>query len=340
MAKSMILAINYGEYSEFRKGEYKKFSKVENGKIIWETKKGSPLSNGEFQFDLWNQEFDMLDQMGDLDKNVIKRENYQPLDPSTWGQKSIIVNKDITIEPTWESLRTNIMKYGVRNSLIFALMPTATTAQIIGNCESTECHVTNLYSREVNSGSFTICNRHLVRDLEKLGVWDSKLVEFIAACNGNIEHLIKFVKDFFPHLLDGKELKSDLLTRLKYLQNKYKTMFQIKQKFVLELASERGPFICQSQSTNIYLSDPTIKQMEAVHSLTHKLRLKTGMYYLRQSAAKEIGKFNLSSEIIEYYEKNIGTYSTPAPGKYEETKLPKPIDNKFVCNEEVCTACQ
>jgi ribonucleotide reductase alpha subunit len=347
MIKSMILAIIYGKYDEFSTKSYDKFDGVVDGKIKYVECKGSPLSNGQFQFDLWLEEFDMLEKMGDLDKNVIEIDNYRPIDPKIWGQKSISFNlngENITIEPSWDSLRKNIMKYGVRNSLIFALMPTATTAQIMRNCESTECHVTNLYCRNVKSGSYTICNRHLVKDLEKLNIWNPRLIDFISACNGSVKHLTKFIEDhssIYPHLFNNGILNPEKRNRLEYLQNKYKTMFEIKQKTVLLYASERGPFICQSQSTNIYMQDPTIEKMEACHSLTNKLRLKTGMYYLRQSAAKEIGKFNISTETISYYEKNFGQFKNLYKDKYDEYKLPIPLENdKIKCNDEVCLSCQ
>lgn len=346
LVTSLALAVRDGEYSTFRTGSFKYFT--ENKEMI--ELKGSPLSNGLFQFDLWQEEARILKENKLLDEKVYDITEDKPLEPSVWGQKTlylyVIPNTNSEIEitsiqrvvvenevelivtPSWEVLKNLIMLHGVRNSLLIALMPTASSANILRNCESTEAHQSMIYAKDLKFGNYTILVRHLVNDLTSMGLWSEKLANFIAACEGSIKHIKHYIIDHYTEF-DSKcfivnteynnvTMFTDLAdTRLDFIISKYKTMYEISMKFVLNLARSRGIYICQSQSTNIYIKDPTIAQMEALHVYANKLRLKTGMYYLRQSPAKSTGNFTLPVQLLEYTNRlssKIGrTLSSPKP---------------------------
>lgn len=202
----------------------------------YESYEGSPLSQGLFQHDLWG------------------------VTPSTrWD---------------WEQLRARIKKYGLRNSLLIALMPTASTSQILGNTESIEPLTSNLYTRRVLSGEFIVVNRHLIEDLSRLGLWNEKTKQKILQANGSIQLI-----DEIPSTI--KEL--------------YKTVWEIKQKTLIDMAADRGAFICQSQSLNLYLEKPTVSRLSAMHLYSWKKGLKTGIYYLRTKAAAQPIKFTVEA---------------------------------------------
>ncbi len=195
---------------------------------------GSPLSKGLFQFDLWG------------------------VTPSRrWD---------------WEGLRKDLLHYGARNSLLTALMPTASTSQILGNNECFEPYVSNIYSRRVLSGEFIIVNKHLLRDLIALGLWNEQLKEQIFLHNGSIQNIPGIPAEL-------KEL--------------YKTAWELKQKALIDLAAERAPFICQTQSLNLFMENPTFAKLTSMHFYAWKKGLKTGMYYLRSKAAAEAIKFTV-----------------------------------------------
>lgn len=321
MVASMRLAIEEGEYKYFRTGEYKQYAGhktvMKNGKevrrAVFKTVKGSPLSNGQFQFDLWAEEAQMLSDLGRLDEDVYDRKADIPVDPLVWDQKPILIsvldkdgNKvEFTIEPSWDSLRKWIMKYGVRNSLLFALMPTASTAHTLRNNESTEAPQTNYYARSVLAGNFVVCNRHLVKDMSELKCWDENMIQLLTCDKGSVRWIIEFIKDHpqhYPAAFEEKgQMKPEVEARLQWLVKKYMTMYEVSQKIPLTYAAERGRYICQSQSTNIYKMNPTPEMLQAIHSFTRKLRLKTGMYYLRQDPAKDQGKFNIDANMLKYY---------------------------------------
>jgi ribonucleoside-diphosphate reductase alpha chain len=200
----------------------------------YETFKGSPISQGIFQFDMWN------------------------VQPST--------------RHDWETLRQEIMQYGVRNSLLVAPMPTASTSQILGNNECFEPYTTNIYTRRVLSGEFIVVNKHLLKDLIQLGMWSEDMKNAIIANNGSIQAI-----DGIPQ--DVKEL--------------YKTAWEIKQKSIIEMSADRGAFIDQSQSLNLFMEDPSYKKMTAAHFYAWERGLKTGMYYLRSRPAVDPIKFTV-----------------------------------------------
>lgn len=192
----------------------------------YETFAGSPLSKGIFQFDMWG------------------------VKPSErWD---------------WETLRSEVKEYGARNSLLIAPMPTASTSQILGNNECFEPYTSNIYTRRVLSGEFIIVNKHLLKDLVNLGLWNNSMKNRIISDNGSIQKI-----DEIP--ADIKEL--------------YKTVWEIKQRSLIDMAADRGAYICQSQSLNLFIENPTTSKLTSMHFYAWKKGLKTGMYYLRTQAA-------------------------------------------------------
>lgn len=227
----------------------------------YETYEGSPVSKGIFQFDMW----------------------------------------DVTPSPrwNWDKLKEEVAKYGVRNSLLLAPMPTASTSQILGNNECFEPYTSNLYSRRVLSGEFIVVNKYLMKDLVRLNLWNDKMKNKILAANGSIQGIEEIPQEI-------KEL--------------YKTVWEIKQKSMIDMAADRGPFICQSQSLNLFVENPTVAKLTSMHFYAWKKGLKTGMYYLRTKAAAEAIKFTLSQP----EEKQL-----PVPGfqpQAEAEALACPID--------------
>lgn len=200
----------------------------------YETYEGSPVSKGILQHDMWG---------------------VKPSD--RWE---------------WDVLREEIQKYGVRNSLLLAPMPTASTAQILGNNECFEPYTSNLYMRRVLSGEFVVVNKYLLRDLVKLGLWDETLKNRIIAANGSVQHIPEIPQNL-------KEL--------------YKTAWEISQKVIIDMAADRGAYICQSQSLNIFMENVTFGKLTSMHFYAWKAGLKTGMYYLRTKAATDAIKFTL-----------------------------------------------
>ena len=195
---------------------------------------GSPISRGEFQFDLWNVEPD------------------SKLD--------------------WSGLRRELQRYGIRNSLLVAPMPTASTSQILGNNECFEPFTSNLYTRRVLAGDFMVVNKYLVADLIKLRLWNSWIREQIMVNNGSIQNIEEIPDDL-------KEL--------------YKTAWEIPQKTLINMSRDRAPFICQSQSLNLFLVEPTYAKISSMHIYAWKQGLKTGCYYLRTKAAASAQKFTV-----------------------------------------------
>ncbi len=205
----------------------------------YESYKGSPVSQGILQFDMWN---------------------VKPSD--RWE---------------WDLLRQEIQKNGVRNSLLLAPMPTASTAQILGNNECFEPYTSNIYTRRVLSGEFIIVNKHLLRDLVKLGIWDDRLKNKLMASNGSIQNI-----DEIPD----------------NIKNLYKTAWEISQKVLLDMAADRGAFIDQSQSLNIFMENANFAKLTSMHFYGWKAGLKTGMYYLRTKSATDAIKFTLDKEAM------------------------------------------
>ena len=199
--------------------------------------KGSPLSEGYFQFDLWK------------------------VNPSEMWD--------------WDTLREKVKKYGVRNSLTTACMPTASTGIILGNTETFQIQTSNIYKRQTLSGEFLLVNRHLVKQLTKRNLWNKAMRDNIILENGSVQNIPNFPAD---------------------LKEVYKTVWETSQKTVIDMAAERAPFIDQTQSMNLWLSDPTFGKVNSMHMYAWKKHLKTGMYYLRSRSAVDAVKVTVSSE--------------------------------------------
>lgn len=200
----------------------------------YESIEGSPVSKGEFQFDMW----------------------------------------DVTPSDRWEwdVLKEEVKEHGVRNSLLLAPMPTASTAQILGNNECFEPYTSNIYTRRVLSGEFIVVNKHLLRDLVKLGLWNEELKDKIITHNGSVQNI------------------EEIPDNLKEL---YKTSWEISQKAIIEMAADRGAYICQSQSLNVFMENANFAKLTSMHFYGWKKGLKTGMYYLRTKSAADAIKFTI-----------------------------------------------
>ena len=206
----------------------------------YETFKGSPISEGQFQFDMWG--VDAADLSGRWD---------------------------------WESLRKDVMEHGVRNSLLLAPMPTASTSQILGNNECFEPYTSNIYTRRVLSGEFVVVNKHLLLDLVELGIWNEDMKNEIIRANGSIQHIEDIPEDI-------KEL--------------YRTVWELSMKDIIDMAADRGVFIDQSQSLNLFVESPNLGKLTSMHFYAWKKGLKTGMYYLRTKSATDAIKFTVAKK--------------------------------------------
>lgn len=206
----------------------------------YQTYKGSPISQGEFQHNLWG-----------------------------------IKDEELSGRWDWAKLRKDVKKHGVRNSLLVAPMPTASTSQILGNNEAFEPYTSNIYTRRVLSGEFIVVNKHLLEDLVALGLWNEDLKQEIMRANGSVQHV-----DAIPQEL--KEL--------------YKTVWELSMKDIIDMSRHRGYFIDQSQSLNLFMENATMAKLTSMHFYAWKSGLKTGMYYLRTKSAVDAIKFTLNNE--------------------------------------------
>lgn len=311
LVQSVELSIECGKYSSFN---------------------DSPMAKGLFQFDLWKEEYELLKSEGLLDERYRKKEDDDEIDPSTWGQKDYTLLNCSVIEPTWDSLRKHIQTYGLRNSLLIALMPTATSSQPLRNGETVEAHQSHIYSRKVMKGAYPVVNRYLVKDLESIGLWTTDTIGFIQATNGSISMLENFV---FDNLARYPDFKLEFKEKLNWICQKYRTMWELSMKIFLLMAADRGRYVCQSQSTNIYLDDPSDEQLLAIHLYAQAIGLKTGMYYLRSLAAMTPLKITVDPEIIKY----VNSVKSSIKTKKLENKR-KLNMSTMVCNDEICVSCQ
>lgn len=207
---------------------------------VYETYKGSPMSEGQFQFDLWG-----------VDANQLS---------GRWD---------------WEGLRKEVLEHGVRNSLLVAPMPTASTSQILGNNECFEPYTSNIYTRKVLSGEFIVVNKHLLMDLVDLGLWNEDLKNEIMRHNGSIQDI-----EGIPANI--KEL--------------YKTVWELSMKDIIDMAADRGMFIDQSQSMNLFMQSPNKGKLTNMHMYAWEAGLKTGLYYLRTKSATDAIKFTVEKQ--------------------------------------------
>ncbi len=312
LASSVDIAVERGRYSTFE---------------------GSPISEGKFQFDLWKEEYNILRSKNMINDRIRKKEDDDEIEPKYWNQKQYKLSNGYIIKPTWDDLRIAIKKFGIRNSLLIALMPTATTAQPLRNSETVAAHQSNIYSRKVMKGAYPVVNRYLVKDLTKLGLWNRDIIGLIQANNGSVSLLPNYINinlDNYPGF--------DKWDELNVICNKYKTMWELSMKIFLKMAADRGRYVCQSQSTNVYLGDPSDEELFAVHVYAQKLGLKTGMYYLRERAAVDPIKFSVDHSITKFVDDTLKFSEKSNNKEEEEPKLT--LKKKFVCNDEICVACQ
>ena len=178
----------------------------------------------------------------------------------------------------WVSLKESIKTYGLRNSLLVAPMPTASTSQILGFNECFEPFTSNLYSRRTLAGEFVVVNKYLMRELISLGLWNEQIKNNIIANNGSVQQLT-----ILPD----------------HIRNKYKIVWEIPMKHLIDMASDRGAFICQSQSLNLWMEDPTYNSLTSMHFYSWKKGLKTGIYYLRRKAKHQAQQFTIEPEAKE-----------------------------------------
>ena len=232
----------------------------------YSTFEGSPISQGEFQHNLW----------GLKDEELSGR----------WD---------------WASLRKEVMQHGVRNSLLVAPMPTASTSQILGNNEAFEPYTSNLYTRRVLSGEFIVVNKHLLEDLVKRGLWNEELKQEIMRHNGSVQHIERIPQDL-------KEL--------------YKTVWEMSMKDIIDMSRQRGYFIDQSQSLNLFMQDANYAKLTSMHFYAWQSGLKTGMYYLRTKSAVDAIKFTLNNDKKQQPAQEVATAVAEPSLVRQETAAP------------------
>lgn len=237
----------------------------------YETFKGSPVSKGEFQFDMWG------------------------------------------VTPTnrweWDILKEEVKEHGVRNSLLLAPMPTASTAQILGNNECFEPYTSNIYTRRVLSGEFIVVNKHLLKDLVKEGLWTKEMRQTLMSQNGSIQNINEIPQE---------------------LKDLYKTAWEISQKAIIDQAADRGAYICQSQSLNIFMENANFGKLTSMHFYGWEKGLKTGMYYLRTKAATDAIKFTVDKAMVQ----NTPAIEATQDEDYAKAAIACSIDNPDDC--EMC----
>lgn len=245
----------------------------------YESFQGSPASEGRLQFDLWD---------------------VKPTD--RWE---------------WDVLKEEIKEHGMRNSLLLAPMPTASTAQILGNNECFEPYTSNIYTRRVLSGEFIIVNKHLLRDLTKLGLWDDDMKNRIITANGSIQSI--------------KEIPENLKAL-------YRTAWEISQKSIMDMSADRGAFICQSQSLNVFMENVNTAKLTSMHFYAWKKGLKTGMYYLRTKAATDAIKFTVDKK---YKDAPVEAQTTsPEPPKKSVSEMTDEEQAAMACSIENGDDCE
>jgi len=251
----------------------------------YSTYEGSPVSKGQLQYDMWG------------------------VTPSTLHD--------------WAALKAKIAKHGIRNSLLLAPMPTASTAQILGNNESVEAYTSNIYTRRVLSGEFQVVNQHLLRDLTELGIWSDEVKNEIISNNGSIQ-AVACIPDNIKKL--------------------YKTVWEISQKNVLKQAADRGAFIDQSQSLNVHIAEPNFGKMSSMHFYGWELGLKTGMYYLRTKPAAQaiqftVDKAKVKDVVAGKADQNLADQAPAAAGDMGELNKNMATMVCSIQNRDECMSC-
>jgi ribonucleotide reductase alpha subunit len=230
----------------------------------------------------------------EYDKNLLNNQTYKNLYGTYSSFKGSPASKGIlqfdmwSTEPTpnrydWSTLKNNIVEYGLRNSLLVAPMPTASTSQILGYNECFEPLTSNLYSRRTLAGEFVVINKYLIKELIDLGLWNEKIKNNIIANKGSIQQLTNVSE---------------------HIRNKYKIVWEMPMKHLIDMSSDRGAFICQSQSLNLWLEDPDYNTLTSMHFYSWKKGLKTGIYYLRRKAKHQAQQFTIEPELKDEYKKD------------------------------------
>ena len=247
-------------------------------------------------------------------KDQAKEEGHYESFPGSPASEGILQHDMWSVTPSdrweWDLLKEEIKEHGLRNSLLLAPMPTASTAQILGNNECFEPYTSNIYTRRTLSGEFIVVNKHLLRDLNKLGLWNEEMKNKLIAANGSVQHI-----DEVPENL--KEL--------------YRTAWEISQKSILEMAADRGAFIDQSQSLNVFMENADFSKLTSMHFYGWKKGLKTGMYYLRTKAATDAIKFTVEKK---YKEEPTKVAKTAEERAEQEAVMACSIENGPDC--EMC----
>lgn len=246
----------------------------------YETFAGSPLSKGIFQFDMWG---------------------VKPTD--RWD---------------WVALKEEVKQFGVRNSLLVAPMPTASTSQILGNNECFEPYTSNIYTRRVLSGEFIIVNKHLLKDLVNLGLWNHTMKNNIIAANGSVQNIEGIPAEI-------KEL--------------YKTVWEIKQRNLIDMAADRGAYICQSQSLNLFVDNPNPSKLTSMHFYGWKKGLKTGMYYLRTQAATQAVQFTVEKESSKKKDAEISKWDAKHSNSKDADMDTETTDGPACSMQDGCISC-
>ncbi len=280
MCASIDLAIRDGPYKNFQ---------------------GSPLSQGDFQFDLWRKEFEMLGP------NKIRTHEPDAVLPTCWNQQVYNLSNGDVIEPSWESLRQAVMKHGCRNSMLITVMPTASSSQILRSSECIEMPTTNLYTRALITGHYPVLNRFMTKDLEQIGVWNNVTYDYIRVTEGSIKDLDVFIEMHKTRFYPNFHMTN--MPRLKYIIQKYKTMWEIKQRYMIKLMADRSRYICHAASMNIYLRNPTNKNIMSSHLTAYDSGLKTLCYYLKMAPDSKPVKLDIDPEfevlVLQVYNKGI-----------------------------------
>jgi ribonucleoside-diphosphate reductase alpha chain len=228
-------------YHKLKPNKYELMRDINERVGSYSSFEGSPVSKGIFQYDMWG-----------LD--------------------------DSKLNHNWHVLKINVKKYGIRNSLLVALMPTASTSQILGNNECFEHYTSNIYTRNTLAGDFPIINKHMVNDLNAIGEWNVELKDLVIAGNGSIQHIKKLPKVY---------------------RRLYQTQWELKQIWVLKAAKARGPFVDQSQSMNIFMEEPNDQKLNSCLFWGWKNGLKSGIYYLRSKPSSNAIKFTIDPSIMK-----------------------------------------
>jgi ribonucleoside-diphosphate reductase alpha chain len=243
-------------------------------------------------------------------KDLAKRDGAYETFPGSPASKGLLQYDLWKVETTnrweWDVLKQEIKEFGLRNSLLLAPMPTASTAQILGNNECFEPYTSNIYTRRVLAGEYIIVNKHLLKDLVSLGIWNEDLKNKLISANGSVQSI------------------AEIPDNLKAL---YKTAWELSQKAIIDMSADRGAYICQSQSLNIFMENANLGKLTSMHFYAWEKGLKTGMYYLRTKAATDAIKFTVDKKYQE----------APKASTADFVSAPKSVDQ--IAQEQATISC-